>query len=94
MLRITEKPENGKTVRLRLDGTVSALSLAEIEEICLRHQSGKEKKIVLLDMGGVVFMNDEAARKLAAWRSDRVKIINCSPFIEALLQTMNKKDGK
>ena len=87
MLRITENLENGKTVRLRLDGTVSAVSLPELEEICSRHQ-GADAKIIFLDLGGVVFMSDEVARQFVALRNDLLRIINCSPFIETLLKTV------
>jgi hypothetical protein len=87
MLRITENLENAKTVRLRLDGTLNALSLPELEEVCSRHRSD-DGKVTLLDLAGVVFMNDESAKKLVELRSDRLKIINCSPFIETLLQTV------
>jgi anti-anti-sigma regulatory factor len=93
MLRITENLENGKTVRLRLDGTVSPVSLPELEEICSRHQ-GTDGRVILLDLAGVVFMNDEVARKFVALRNDRLRIINCSPFIEALLETVEKQNGE
>ena len=89
MLRITEYLENEKTLRLRLDGNVSAVSLPDLEEICSRHQENGAKEIVL-DFAGVVFMNDEAARKFVELRSDRLRIINCSPFIETLLETVEK----
>jgi anti-anti-sigma regulatory factor len=85
MLKITESLENTKTVRLRLDGTLNALSLRQVEEICSRHYS-ENGKVILLDLAGVVFMNDESATRLVELRSDRLKIINCSPFIETLLQ--------
>ncbi len=88
MLRITEI-ENRKTVRLRLDGTVSAVSFSEIEKLCSRHQEA-EVKLILLDLGGVVFMNDEVARKFVALRHGRLRIINCSPFIETLLKTVER----
>jgi anti-anti-sigma regulatory factor len=87
MLKITEHFENAKTVRLRLDGTLNALSLHEVEEICSRHQ-GENGKVTLLDLAGVVFMNNESAKRLVELRGDRLKIINCSPFIEMLLQTV------
>jgi anti-anti-sigma regulatory factor len=89
MLRITERLEKGKTVRLRLDGTVNIMSLPELEEVCSRYQSA-DGKVILLDLAGVVFMNDEAAKKLVALRSDRLRIVNCSPFIETLLETVEK----
>jgi anti-anti-sigma regulatory factor len=89
MLRITEYLESGNTLRLRLDGTVSAVSLPDLEEICSRHQENGAEEIVL-DFAGVVFMNDDAARKFVELRSDRLRIINCSPFIETLLETVEK----
>jgi anti-anti-sigma regulatory factor len=93
MLRITENAENGNIVRLRLDGTINSTSYAELEATCSRHRKPQEK-IILVDMAGVVFMNNEIASKLARLRSEQLKIINCSPFIEALLNTVEKSDAK
>lgn len=87
MLRITENFENEKTIRLRLDGTISPDSCRELEETCLRYQGKTKAKIVLLDMSGVVFMTNDAATKIARLRGARLRIINCSPFIETLLNT-------
>ena len=93
MLRITENTENGKTVRLRLDGTVNAVAYVELEAACLRHQESA-RKVILVDMAGVVFMNNEVASKLAGLRSEQLRIINCSPFIETLLNTVEQADAK
>jgi len=87
MLRITENLENDRTIRLRLDGTLNTLSLPELEEICFRHQSD-DAKVILLDLAGVVFMSDDVTKKLVELRSGRLRIINCSPFIETLLKTV------
>jgi anti-anti-sigma regulatory factor len=87
MLRITENAENGQTVRLRLDGTISQNSFAELEEACRRYQT-QQGKVILLDMGGVVFMNNEIASRIVRLRNERLRIINCSPFIETLLDTV------
>jgi anti-anti-sigma regulatory factor len=89
MLRITENLENDKTIRLRLDGTINSLSLPELGKVCSRHRSDVGK-VVLLDLAGVVFMNDESAKKLLELQSDRLKIINCSPFIETLLKSVER----
>jgi anti-anti-sigma regulatory factor len=89
MLRITENLENDKTIRLRLDGTINSLSLPELGKVCSRHRSDVSK-VVLLDLAGVVFMNDESAKKLLELQSDRLKIINCSPFIETLLKSVER----
>ena len=89
MLRITENSENGKTVRLRIDGTLTEICYPELESICAQHQ-GREGTVLLLDMAGVVFMQDEVAKKLANLRGERLRIINCSPFIETLLETVTR----
>jgi anti-anti-sigma regulatory factor len=88
MLRITENFENGKTVRLRLDGTISRTSFAELKETCARHQTSHEQ--IVLDMAGVVFMNNEVATQVVSLRSERLRIINCSPFIETLLNSVQQ----
>ena len=88
MLRITENFEDDNTVRLRLDGTISDTSLAEVEEACTRHLGNSRRAIVILDMAGVVFMNNDAAKKMVQLRNEHVRIINCSPFIETLLDTV------
>jgi anti-anti-sigma regulatory factor len=93
MLRITENTENGKTVRLRLDGTVNSASYAELEAACSRHPESAGR-VILVDMAGVVFMNNEVASKLAGLRSEQLRIINCSPFIETLLNTVERSDFK
>jgi anti-anti-sigma regulatory factor len=89
MLRITENTDNGKTVRLRLDGTVTSASYDELATVCSRHQASAEK-IILLDMTGVVFMNNEVAGKVAGLQNEQLRIINCSPFIETLLNTVER----
>jgi anti-anti-sigma regulatory factor len=87
MLRITENFENDKTIRLRLDGSISPESCRELEKACLRYQGQNKGKIVLLDMSGVVFMTNDAATNIVRLRGEQLRIINCSPFIETLLNT-------
>jgi anti-anti-sigma regulatory factor len=87
MLRITENFEDDNTVRLRLDGSISDTSFAEVEEAFARHVENPRRGIVVLDMAGVVFMNNDAAKKMVQLRNEHMRIINCSPFIETLLNT-------
>jgi hypothetical protein len=89
MLRITENADNGKTVRLRLDGTVNSASYDELAAVCSRHRASAGK-IILLDMTGVVYMNNEVAGKVAGLQNEQLRIINCSPFIETLLSTVER----
>jgi anti-anti-sigma regulatory factor len=89
MLKITENFENGKTVRLRLDGTLSNETFDELTHACSLHRDDAERTIIL-DMAGVDYMNDQAARDLVNMRSEHLRIINCSPFIATLLETIGK----
>jgi len=91
MLRITESIENGKIVKLRLDGTITSESFAEIDRTCAQHRQ-EHDRTVILDMSGVTFMQPEPAHKLAHLQRDSLRIINCSPFIAALLETAVNRD--
>ncbi len=91
MLRITEQKENDQTVRLRLDGTISTDSIGEIEAILVTRESSNSHTFIL-DMGGVSFMSETAAKKLAVLRGKSLQIINGSPFITALLDMVGKTD--
>jgi len=91
MLRITENFENRKTVRLRLDGTLANEGFDELANAVAIHRDGVRQTIIV-DMGGVEFMNDQAARELMKLRSDDLRIINCSPFIATLLETIGNAE--
>ena len=91
MLRITENLENGDVIRLRLDGSLTTESYAELDKAFSHYHQGKPP-IIILDMAGVSFMNDESADKLATIQGENLRIINCSPFITALLDTVERTD--
>ena len=92
MLKITETLENEKTVRLKLDGTVSVDTFNELKHVLSIHRDSMER-IMILDMLGVDFMTEQPARQLAALRSARLQIINCSPFVEMLLGNISVEKG-
>ncbi|HEY7220594.1 MAG TPA: STAS domain-containing protein [Candidatus Binatia bacterium] len=91
MLRITENLANGDAIRLRLDGTITTESYAELDKAVSRYHDGA-RRMIILDMAGVSFMNDESAGKLVRIKSENVRIINCSPFIAALLDAVERAD--
>jgi hypothetical protein len=66
-------------------------SFAEIDRTCAHYRS-ESNHTVVLDMAGVTFMQTEPAQKLAQLKRDRLRIINCSPFIAALLETAETTD--
>ena len=91
MLKISENFETGNTVRLRLDGTLSKDAFGELADAYMARRDNVSRTVIL-DMAGVEFMNDQAARGLINMRNERLRIINCSPFIATLLETIAKED--
>ena len=89
MLKITESFETGNTIRLRLDGTLSNDAFSDLVDACTADRDGVERTVIL-DMAGVEFMNDQAARGLIDMSNEKLRIINCSPFIATLLETIAK----
>jgi anti-anti-sigma regulatory factor len=90
MLRITENSADPMAVRLKLEGILSSETYVELEEILSRHNNGI--KTIVLDMQGVTYLHENAARKVARMPGDRVRVVNCSPFIETLLETVARQE--
>ena len=86
MLRITETIEDGNTVRLRLDGRLAQESFEELAKIC-RERGRNTGNVIVIDMAGVTFMNNETAERLLGLRGERLRIINGSPFVDMLLHS-------
>ena len=93
MLRITEIKEDQKTVRLRLDGVITDEGLNELLAVCSTIRNGIGPRLIL-DMAGVDFMSNQAAQELAELSSGDCRIINCSPFIKTLLETVTKAKAR
>ena len=93
MLRITENFENRQTIRLRLDGTISAEALMQINHAIAQNRDGCDCTVIL-DMGGVEYMNDHAARELVKLRNDQLRFVNCSPFIATLFEMITEAERK
>lgn len=91
MLKITESFENENTVRLRLDGTLSTDAFGRLADACTAHRDSVERTIIL-DMAGVEFLNDHVARGLIGMSNEKLRIINCSPFIATMLETFAKEE--
>jgi anti-anti-sigma regulatory factor len=87
MLRITEISEDDKTVKLRLDGRIVEAWVSDLEEICI-HYRDEKRKTVVLDLSGVTFIDSRGVTMLEKMKDGRLKIVNCSLFIEALLNSL------
>ncbi|MGE5445264.1 MAG: STAS domain-containing protein [Ignavibacteriales bacterium] len=93
MFRTTEISEDEKTVTLRLDGKLVHAWVSNLEMLCLHYKDEKNKTVVL-DFSGVNFIDNEGLRMLENIKDEKVKIINCSLFIQKLLHKLliNNKD--
>ena len=87
MIRITEILQEDGTVSLKLDGRVVGASASEVEKLCL-HWRREKNKTVVLDFRGVSFIDRDSVKMLESIKDERVKIINCSPFIRSLLRDL------
>jgi len=92
MFRTTEISEDEKTATLRLDGKLVDAWVSDLEKLCLRYRDEKSKTVVL-DFSGVTFIDNKGVRMLENIRDEKIKIINCSLFIQALL-CKSKIDNK
>ena len=88
MLRITQISDDQNTLRLRLDGAIDGEALKELRAACsmIRNNGGAT---LVFDMAGVDFMSNQAAQELIELSTGNCRIINCSPFIGTLLETVN-----
>jgi anti-anti-sigma regulatory factor len=88
MLRITQISEDQNTLRLRLDGAIAGEALDELRAACSTIRNGGDRTLIF-DMAGVDFMSNQAAQELIELSTGNCRVINCSPFISTLLETVN-----
>lgn len=93
MLMIKEMKKNKGAVTLKLDGRIEGLYMPDLERICERYRRMKNSTI-LLDFTGVTYIDDDGLESLMRIRDDRVEIVNCSPFIRALLNNAHQERPK
>jgi anti-anti-sigma regulatory factor len=84
MFRITEISGDDRTVTLGLEGKVVDAGIPDLERMCIYYRDERDKT-VLLDFGGVSFINSTGVRMLERIKDEKIKITNCSPFIRSLL---------
>lgn len=84
MLRITHASEGPSEITLKLEGRVVSDWVPLLRQECLRILN--ERKKVWLDFSGVTFVDDQGVKMLKGIAGERVRLMNCSPLIEELLQ--------
>jgi len=84
MLRITQTSEGSSDIRLKLEGRVVSDWVPLLREECLRIL--REQKKLWLDFSDVSFVDDRGVEMLKAIAGEGVRLMNCSPLVESLLQ--------
>lgn len=83
MLRITQERLTASEVTLKVEGRVAADWVGVLEEECRRHTA--DGRDVELDFTEVSMMDCDGVAMLRRLTRSRVRIVNASPLIRALL---------
>jgi anti-anti-sigma regulatory factor len=87
MLRVTVIQESGQVVRLRVEGDVKGLWVAELRRACEDVLSRDVR--LILDLAGVSFVDLQGTALFAALRARHVDFANASSFIAEQLGGSN-----
>lgn len=84
MLRISEVAPSNPGVTLRLEGRMTGPWVEEARQVCERIlTSGRALK---LELAEVEFLDATGAALLERLRSQGVRLVGCSPFVQACLK--------
>lgn len=83
MLRIEKVSEDDATVTLKVEGRIVGHWVATLEEECFRSLRGSKQ--LILDLAGVSFIDRDGVALLMKVKGERVRVLNCSPFVKELL---------
>jgi anti-anti-sigma regulatory factor len=72
--------ESNSSVTLKVEGRIVSDSASLLEAECLRHLVRGYK--VVLDFGGVTFIDARGAAVLKELKAENLELINCWPLIE------------
>jgi hypothetical protein len=85
MLKITKVQENGRTVKLKLEGKVTAQWAALLDGECRSFL--RDGKTLLLDCAGLDFLDEEGIEVFRNLPMKDVALISAPGFVTELLQT-------
>ena len=85
MLKISEIPPSNHTVTLRLEGRVVGPWVTELRESCEKLLSNG--RVLNLRLAEVEFLDPSGIRLLTNLRGRGVGLVDCSPFVDAQLNS-------
>ena len=83
MLRITRIGESPSLITLKVEGQIISEWVPVLEKEALASLQNKEE--VVLDFSEVTFINQKGVEMLKKISAENIRIINCSPLIQDLL---------
>jgi hypothetical protein len=87
MLKISEARTVHDSLSLKLEGRVVGPWVDELRRICEPLLS--EEPSFSLDLGEVSYADAEGVATLNSFKSNGVKLVNCSPFLEQQIKASN-----
>lgn len=84
MLRITPIADDGRTVRVKLEGRIHQDWVSVLEQECDR--LARTRRQVLLDFSDVHYIDPPGIQAVRRIPNGHVRIVNCPPFIADLLE--------
>lgn len=84
MLRITLIAETDETATLKLEGRIAGEWVSEVQRECEMWLTQGRKTV--LDLSGVVFVDEQGIEKLKALKRNGVNVIGSSLFLSRLLE--------
>jgi len=91
LLRITEISDDGEEIVMKLEGKIIGVWVDDLKRVCLFHRD-ERNRVVVLDFSGVTFIEARGLEMLKDLKGERVKTVNCSPFIHSLLSRFINRD--
>lgn len=84
MLKITVIAETDETVTLKLEGRITGEWVSEVQRECEMWLAQGRKAV--LDLSGIVFVDEQGVEKLKALKRNGVNLIGSSLFLSRLLE--------
>jgi ABC-type transporter Mla MlaB component len=85
MLKISQAGKTNHSVTLKLEGRVVGPWVDELRQICEAVLT--ERRSLRLDLAEVTFADTDGVAVLSGFKSQGVRLKNCSPFLEEQLRS-------
>jgi anti-anti-sigma regulatory factor len=89
MLKI-QRSANGQVV-FKLSGRIEAEDIKELRQVLASETTGKQ---LVLDLGDVTLVNQDAIKFLGTCEADSIKLENCPAYIRAWIDTRKGRKNR